>query len=51
MAKTKKDPKTQAARLLEAARAARAKGNAFQRDMGKATLQKQARKTGKGQVG
>jgi hypothetical protein len=51
MAKTKKDPKTQAARLLEAARAARAKGNQFQRDMGQVTLQRQARKTGKGQVG
>ena len=51
MAKTKKEPKTQAARLLEAARAAHAKGNPFQREMGKSTLQKQARKTGKGQVG
>lgn len=51
MAKTKKDPKSQAARLLEAAKAAHARNNPFQREMGKVTLQKQARKTGKGQVG
>ncbi len=45
--------KTQAQRLLEAARKARSdgSGSGFSRAMGKATMTKNARKTAKGQIG
>ena len=45
MAKSKKDPKGQATRILAAkAAAAKASGGSFSQAMGKLTLQKQARK-------
>jgi hypothetical protein len=45
MAKSKKDPKDQATRILAAkASAAKSSGESFSRAMGKLTLQKQARK-------
>ena len=45
MAKSKKDPKGQATRILAAkAAAAKTSGGSFSQAMGKLTLQKQARK-------
>ena len=45
MAKSKKDPKGQATRILAAkAAAAKASGGSFSQAMGKLTLQKQSRK-------
>lgn len=51
--KDKPPEKTQAQRLLEAARKAKLDGggSGFSRSMGKATLAKNARKTAKGQIG
>lgn len=43
-AKQKTPQKTQAQRLLEAAKERRVTANTFQRDMGKLTLQRNARK-------
>jgi hypothetical protein len=56
MASKKSPPdkaRSQAQRLLEAARKARAEqsGQGFSRAMGKVTMARQARKTAKGQIG
>lgn len=50
---SQKPVQSQAERLLEAARKARAgkDGQSFARAMGKATLARQGRKTAKGQIG
>lgn len=49
--KAKTPTKSQAERFLEAAKKAGVTEHSFQRAMGKLTLQRRARKPGKGQVG
>lgn len=46
-----KPASSQAQRLLEAAKKAKAGGQSFARSVGKATLARQGRKTAKGQIG